>query len=322
MVTAVSWAAGQALLHPHLACSSCSSTSSSSSSQHSSASSFQHVWAAKTLGRSILPSYRSNFLGQSVSLYLSFPTRPKDAPKNKCLVRMSWDGALSSVRLAIQGKNLYLTDTVKKHVEDKLGKAIQKHSHLVREVDVRLSARGGEFGLKGPNLRRCEVTLFTKKHGIVRAEEEADTLYESIDMVSSIVQRKLRKIKEKDSDHGRHMKGFNRLKVREPEVPVEAAPKDQEPEPVSEAGDRDIVDEIVRTKYFDMPPLTVNEALEQIENVHHDFYGFRNDETGEINILYKRKGGGYGLIIPKSDGKVEKVEQVVVDLSKETSSVE
>ncbi|EEF37962.1 ribosome-binding factor PSRP1, chloroplastic [Ricinus communis] len=235
-------------------------------------------------------------------------------------VRMSWEGPLSSVKLITQGKNLELTDTVKKHVEDKVGKAVQKHSHLVREVDVRLSVRGGEFG-KGPKIRRCEVTLFTKKHGVIRAEEDAETIYASIDLVSSIIQRKLRKIKEKVSDHGRHMKGFNRLKVREP---VAEPVKDDTDEVDGVLGDEDedYIDEVVRTKYFDMPPLTVSEAIEQLKNVDHDFYGFRNEETGEINIIYKRKAGGYGIIIPKENGKAEKLEPVVIEPAREPSIAE
>ncbi|KAL2339543.1 hypothetical protein Fmac_007483 [Flemingia macrophylla] len=256
----------------------------------------------------------TTFFGPSQSLkYALTPTRSR-APSSLS-VRMSWDGPLSSVKLIIQGKNLELTDAVKQHVEDKVGKAVQKHSHLVREVDVRLSIRGGgEFG-RGPRTRRCEVTLFTKRHGVLRAEEDAESTYGSIDLVSSIIQRKLRKIKEKESDHGRHMKGFNRLKVREP---VEQLPV-QEDEIFSPQEEDESIDEVVRTKYFDMPPLTVSEAIEQLENVDHDFYGFRNEETGEINIVYKRKEGGYGLIIPKGDGEAEKLEPVVVEPAKEPS---
>lgn len=216
---------------------------------------------------------------------------------------MSWDGPLSSVKLILQGKNLELTPTVKSYVEEKLGRAVQKHSHLVREVDVRLSIRGGELG-KGPKVRRCEVTLFTKKHGVIRAEEDAESLYGSIDLVSSIIQRKLRKIKEKDSDHGRHMKGFDRLKVRDPDALLAVGDLVVDPQEDEE----DVIDEIVRTKYFDMPPLTVAEAIQQLENVDHDFYGFRNEETGEINIVYKRRAGGYGLIIPKGNDKLEELE--------------
>uniref|UniRef100_A0A2K1Y6U9 Sigma 54 modulation/S30EA ribosomal protein C-terminal domain-containing protein n=1 Tax=Populus trichocarpa TaxID=3694 RepID=A0A2K1Y6U9_POPTR len=160
-------------------------------------------------------SLKSSFLGKNMSFIELGRTARTPLTHGGCSVKMSWDGPLHSVKLIIQGKNLELTDTVKRHVEDKVGKAVQKHSHLVREVDVRLSVRGGELG-KGPRIRRCEVTLFTNRHGVVRAEEDAETIYASIDLVSSIIQRKLRKIKEKESDHGRHMKGFNRLKVREP----------------------------------------------------------------------------------------------------------
>ncbi|KAI3918406.1 hypothetical protein MKX01_041726 [Papaver californicum] len=226
------------------------------------------------------------------------------------VVQMSWAGPLSSVKLILQGKNLDISDQVKTYVEEKVGKAVQKHSHIVREVDIRLSLRGGEIG-KGPKLRRCEVTLFTKKHGVVRAEEDAESLYGSIDLVSSIIQRKLRKIKEKDTDHGRHMKGFNRLNVRDPGLQV--AEEDMEPELQDEKEDAFAIDEIVRTKYFEMPPLTVAEALEQLELVAHDFYAFRNEATSEINIIYKRKDRGYGLIIPKGDAKAEQHDTVIVD---------
>lgn len=231
---------------------------------------------------------------------------------------MSWDGPLSSVRLQIQGKNFALTDSVKEHIEDKLGKAVQKHSHLVREVDVWLSARGGEFG-KGPKVRRCEVTMFTKKHGVIRAEEDHETVYGSIDLVSSTIGRKLRKIKEKFTDHGRHEKGFNRLTYGDPVI-EKVVPEDDDV--VLPQEDYSNLEQIVRTKEFEMPPLTVSEAIEQLENVDHDFYAFRNEDTSEINIVYKREAGGYGLIIPKGNGKSEKLEPLVVEPAQESSFAE
>ncbi|CAF1716296.1 unnamed protein product [Brassica oleracea] len=269
--------------------------------------------------RSDSKTFRSGFLGR-----ITYQDRlPSTGRRSSLTAKMSWDGPLASVKLIIQGKNLELSEAIKQHVEDKVGKAVQKHSHLVREVDVRLSVRGGEFG-KGPKIRRCEVTLFTKKHGVVRGEEDAETVYACIDLVSTIIQRKLRKIKEKDSDHGRHMKGFNRSQVRDPviEPAVEDAEDVAESIPGGGEEEDDLIKEIVRTKYFEMPPLTVSEAVEQLELVAHDFYGFQNEETGEINIVYKRREGGYGLIIPKKDGKAQKVEPLSTEQLNEHSFAE
>ncbi|KAB5524025.1 hypothetical protein DKX38_021774 [Salix brachista] len=260
---------------------------------------------------------KSSFLGKNVNFVEIRRKSKTPLSRGGSSIWMSWDGPLSSVKLIIQGKHLELSDTVKKHVEDKVGKAVQKSSHLVKEVDVRLSVRGGELG-KGPRMSRCEVTLYAKRHGVVRAEEGAETIYASIDLASSIIQRKLRKIKDKESDHGRHMKGFNRLKVREPMQQVVEDDADE----VSPQEDEEYIEEVVRTKYFDMPPLTVWEAIEQLEHVHHDFYGFRNEETGEVNIIYKRKAGGYGLIIPKGNGEAERLEPLVVEPAREISLAE
>lgn len=211
----------------------------------------------------------------------------------------AWTGALASVRLIVQGKHLELTDAVKAYVEDKVGTAVHNQHHLVKEVDVRLSVRGGETG-KGVKLQRCEVTLFTKKHGVVRAEEETESMYSSIDKVSDVISRKLRKIKEKDGGHGRTWQMRN-----QPRIGELLSDEVVDLKPILEKEPEDLPDEVVRTKYFDMPPIGQYEALEEMVNLGHDFYAFRNKESGEINILYKRKHGGFGMIIPRNDGSWE-----------------
>lgn len=231
-------------------------------------------------------------------------------------VRMSWDGPLSSVRLIMQGRNVKLSDKVKEYIEEKVGRAVSKHSHLVREVDVRLSARGGELG-RGPKTSRCEITLFSKRHGVLRAEEDAESTYASIDLAAAIIKRKLRKIKEKETEVRRHGDDVWEEAAGVP-PPADLLPViddtdalgDDLAAAVGAEDEQTVLAKVVRTKAFEMPPLTVEEALEQLENVDHDFFCFRDEATGEVNILYRRKEGGYGLIIPKDDGNVHKKDTV------------
>jgi len=157
---------------------------------------------------------------------------------------------------------------------------------LTTEVDVHLSvARNPRINTK----QTAEVTIYANG-SVIRAEESSESLYASIDLVADKIARQLRKYKEKRQD-----KTHTTPKVGEvvAEQPV-----------VSDLiGDRtpELPTEVLRSKYFAMPPMTVQEALEQLQIIDHDFYMFRNAETGEINVIYERKHhGGYGVLQPRN----------------------
>src|SRR6476646_5326668 len=189
------------------------------------------------------------------------------------------------MKLVIQGKNIEITDAIHEYVHQKIEKAVNHFQNLMTEVDVHLSvARNPRIN---PTKQTAEVTIYANGT-VIRAEESSENLYASIDLVADKIARQLRKFKEKRQDK-------NQIPIRTGVVvdqrPVEALIGDRTPE---------LPEDVVRTKYFAMPPMTIHEAMEQLELVDHDFYMFRNAETGEINVVYERNHGGYGVIQPRN----------------------
>ncbi|WP_009634212.1 ribosome hibernation-promoting factor, HPF/YfiA family [Synechocystis sp. PCC 7509] len=193
------------------------------------------------------------------------------------------------MKLVIHGKNIELTDAIREYVHQKIEKAVNHFQSLTTEVDVHLSvARNPRISSK----QSAEVTIYANG-SVIRAEESSESLYASIDLVADKIARQLRKYKER--------RQANKASV---ETTVEVDSEEQIPLVSDLIGDRtpQLPAEVVRTKYFAMPPMTVSEALEQLQNVDHDFYMFCNAESGEINVIYERNHGGYGVIQPRNNG--------------------
>ncbi|WOD37992.1 ribosome hibernation-promoting factor, HPF/YfiA family [Nodosilinea sp. E11] len=192
------------------------------------------------------------------------------------------------MKLVIHGRNIEITDAIREHVEQKILKAVSHFKHLTNEVDVHLSVA------KNPRIeasQSAEVTLFVDG-AVVRAQESNENLYASIDLVADKISRQLRKFKEKRNTRmqGNLGKTTEAYLNEAPATDVSRVLSTSEPQ---------LPEEVIRTKYFAMAPMTVTEALEQLSVIDHDFYMFLNAETHEMNVIYERNHGGYGLIQPR-----------------------
>ncbi|MEO0869270.1 MAG: ribosome-associated translation inhibitor RaiA [Cyanobacteria bacterium J06642_11] len=193
------------------------------------------------------------------------------------------------MKLVIQGKNIEITEAIRQHVSQKIEKSVSHFQRMINKVDVCLSVAGG---VKMPTRQCAEVTVHINR-AVVRAEESSDSLYASIDLVADKICRQLRKYKEKrrSSDH---------VSVRSMDVDVSPQGTDlQQVTELLEQGQPQLPADVVRAKYFAMTPMTAQEALENLQLIDHDFYMFYNIETNQINVMYERNHGGYGLIQPR-----------------------
>lgn len=174
------------------------------------------------------------------------------------------------MEIVITGKNIDVTPGLRQAVEDKIGK-LERYFTPETRVQVTLNVE--------KERQKIEVTI-PVKGTIIRSEQVSNDMYVSIDLVEEVIERQLKKYKNKlvDSKHG----GDN--------FKQEFVDKDY-------MDDDDI--KIVRTKKFDVKPMYPEDACVQMELLGHNFYMFTNAENGQVSVVYKRKGNTYGMIEPE-----------------------
>lgn len=176
------------------------------------------------------------------------------------------------MRYIITGRNIDVTEGLKSAVYEKIGK-LEKFFTADTEAHVTLSVE--------KDRQKIEVTI-PVKGSVIRAEQTSSDMYVSIDLVEEIIERQLKKYKNKIIDRKQSGGDFFNQEFIDKEY------------------DEDDTVEIVRTKKFDVKPMDPEEACIQMELLGHSFYVFCNAETNQVNVVYKRKGNTYGLIEPEA----------------------
>jgi len=194
------------------------------------------------------------------------------------------------MKILIHGKNLELTGALKEYTEAKIEKATHHYKDIVKEADIHLSIE------KNPRVafQTAEVTIFANGT-VIRAEEKTENLYSSIDLVSNKLCRKLRKYKERNNKivHNNQFKNKDSL-------PIERAESIYLDKTfLKEGREASLPEPSIKNKYFEMHPISTEDARKQLDLIDHDFYVFRNKKNNELQVIYKRNHGGYGLIQSK-----------------------
>ena len=175
------------------------------------------------------------------------------------------------MRLQVKGKNVDVSDSLKDYAAQKLGK-LDKHLHDAARLELELQVE------KNPSISEnqvAEATVWTKGP-ILRARESSTDMKASIDQLVDKLERQVTRYREK--------RGRRRRPGRQ--APDEGLQMPEEPQ-------------IVKTKQFAVKPMNAEEAVLQLELIGHDFFVFRDADSDEVNIVYRRRQGGYGLIEPQ-----------------------
>ena len=178
------------------------------------------------------------------------------------------------MRLSVKGKNLEVSDSIKSYAEEKLGK-LDRQLHELTQVELELAVE------RNPSISAnqiAEATIWTKGP-VLRAREASGDMRASIDQLTEKLLRQVKHYRDRRTRRNMRSNGA---------VPSGGMPVTSE----------EVEPQIVKTKQFAVKPMSAEEAVLQLELVGHDFFVFRSDDSGEINVIYRRRNGGYGLIEP------------------------
>jgi putative sigma-54 modulation protein len=178
------------------------------------------------------------------------------------------------MRLQVKGKNVEVSDSIRRYAEEKMQK-LDRQLHALTQVELELCVE------RNPSIAAnqvAEATVWTKGPTL-RAREASTDMKASIDQLTDKLLRQVEHYRAKRSR--RQVRGNG------------ATPGGSMSIPDEESGPK-----IVKTKQFAMKPMSAEEAALQLELVGHDFFVFRSDDSGDVNVIYRRRDGGYGLIEP------------------------
>lgn len=180
----------------------------------------------------------------------------------------------------VKGRNITVTEALHSYAEEKLVK-LGKNLNSASRMELEL------FCEKNPRIEDnqvAEATIFTKGP-VLRAKGASADMYASIDLVSDKLGRQVKKYRSKLVSHDAHVRG--------------SLPPDAVLMPLAEEVEEEDTPQIVKTKQFNIKPMSAEEAAMQMEMIGHDFFVFRDSESNDTNVIYRRRDGNYGLIEPK-----------------------
>ena len=177
------------------------------------------------------------------------------------------------MRLQVKGKNVEVSESVKSYAQRKLGR-LERHLNDSARLELELAVE------RNPSVAAnqvAEATIWTKGP-VIRARESSSDMKASIDLLVDKLERQATRLREKR----------RRAPARGRDHEVAAPPVDESGGPA-----------IVKTKQFAVKPMSAEEAVLQLELIGHDFFVFRDAETMDVNVVYRRRDGRYGLIEPQ-----------------------